>query len=247
MPSADTASKAFPVHIPHEQILLEGEVHLPNDPAGGVVVFAHGSGSSRFSPRNQYVAKTLHAHSVGTLLMDLLTADEERIDDRTRELRFNIRMHEHIWSLDFEYFIDQSLLAMLTNRVVSAIDFLAKDTRTIGRPIGTFGASTGGAAALWSAHHRPQNVKCAISRGGRVDLVPVDIQRNLTVPTILIVGELDTQVWEWNQKVYDNLKSAKAKEVVVVKGATHLFEERGCLEEVAETAALYFRKYLTSE
>ncbi|KAJ3055657.1 hypothetical protein HK097_009775 [Rhizophlyctis rosea] len=224
MSAADTIDQTYQIQIPHENIVLEGEVHLPKDPAAGVVVFAHGSGSSRFSPRNQYVAKVLHTHGVGTLLMDLLTSKEEAIDDVTRELRFDIRM--------------------LTNRVVSAIDFLERDPRTAGRPFGTFGASTGGAAALWAASLRPNNIHCAISRGGRVDLVPMDITRTLSCPTTLIVGERDPQVLEWNQKVHNNLGAAKAREVVIIKGATHLFEEKGALEEVAKVAASYFEKYL---
>ncbi|KND04228.1 uncharacterized protein SPPG_01659 [Spizellomyces punctatus DAOM BR117] len=203
---------------------LEGDLHLPPDPQRGICVFAHGSGSSRFSSRNQYVASVLHKNGIGTLLMDLLTKDEERVDNYTRHLRFDI--------------------PMLTRRVVAAIDHLAQDESTKDYPVGTFGASTGGAAALWAAYHRPDRVKCAISRGGRPDLVPKEVLSHITTPTFLIVGGLDYDVIEMNKEAFEAIPSTTVKKLDIVPGATHLFEEPGTLEKVAELAAGYLKQYL---
>ncbi|KAI9097228.1 Alpha/Beta hydrolase protein [Phlyctochytrium arcticum] len=203
---------------------LSGTLHTPSKPDLGTVVFAHGSGSSRFSPRNQFVAKVFQQHGLGTFLMDLLTPAEEIIDDRSRALRFDIEL--------------------LERRVVAAVDFLDTDNRTRGRSMGTFGASTGGAAALWAAHDRPSSISCAVSRGGRPDLVPSQILQNLKTPTLLIVGGDDTVVLELNKKAYNYIPTTTSKELKVVPGATHLFEEPGTLEQVAKIAAQFFVKHL---
>ena len=187
----------------------------------GVVLFAHGSGSSRFSPRNQFVAARLRDEGFGTLLMDLLTESEERIDARTAALRFDI---------DF-----------LARRVVAAIDWLAARTETEGLAVGCFGASTGAAAALVAAAQRPDRVGTVVSRGGRPDLAAAALPR-VGAPTLLIVGGADEPVIEMNRSALAGLASA---ELVIVPGATHLFEEEGALEEVARLAAAWFVRFLT--
>jgi len=192
-------------------------------PAGarGVVVFAHGSGSSRFSPRNQFVADHLRGRGLGTLLMDLLTEEEERIDARTGTLRFDI--------------------GLLTRRVVAALDWLARQDETRLLAVGCFGASTGAAAALVAATERPQAVRAVVSRGGRPDLAGQALEA-VRAPTLLIVGGADEAVIEMNRKAMQRMAGA---ELVVVPGATHLFEEPGALEEVARLAASWFVRFLT--
>jgi putative phosphoribosyl transferase len=210
------------VGIPVESVLVEGELFLPYD-ARGVVAFAHGSGSSRHSPRNQFVASTLHEAGIGTLLIDLLTPEEETLDRATGELRFDI--------------------GLLARRLIGAIDWLllgpAADLR-----IGLFGASTGAAAALVGAAQRPDDVAAVVSRGGRVDLAGPAL-RQVRAPALLIVGALDKVVLELNRRALELLQSEK--QLVVVDGATHLFEEPGALEQVARLAADWFWRYLDGD
>jgi dienelactone hydrolase len=206
------------VGIPVEHAVLQGDLTIPED-ATGVVLFAHGSGSSRHSPRNRFVATTLNEAGIGTLLMDLLTPEEENYDRATGELRFDI--------------------ALLASRVITAVDWL-RAGRAQGRNIGIFGASTGAAAALVAAAERPDAIAAVVSRGGRPDLAGSALDRVLA-PTLLIVGALDRVVLELNEKALE-LTPAE-KELVVVPGATHLFEEPGTLEEVARLAAEWFSRY----
>lgn len=192
-------------------------------PAGdrGVVVFAHGSGSSRHSPRNLQVAYELERRGLGTLLMDLLTAEEEAVDLRTSEYRFDI--------------------PLLSRRVVGAIDWLAHRHETAGRPAGCFGASTGAAAALFAAARRPGRVAAVVSRGGRPDLA-MPVLPQVTAPTLLIVGGRDEAVERMNRHALAELRCEK--ELAIVPGATHLFEEPGALEEVARLAGDWFSRHL---
>jgi dienelactone hydrolase len=199
---------------------IEGDLHLPAD-APGIVVFAHGSGSSRFSARNRQVARFLQSRGFGTLLIDLLTAEEEQVDVHTREFRFDI--------------------PRLTGRVVAAIDWLGARPETASLPICCFGASTGAAAALCAAAARPGRVRAVISRGGRPDLAGDDLPHVLA-PTLLIVGGNDDYVIELNQKAMARMTAPVDLEIV--PGATHLFEEPGTLEEVCEEAARWCEEYL---
>lgn len=194
---------------------LFGELTLPKNPIG-LVIFAHGSGSGRHSPRNQLVANVLQKHQLATLLFDLLTTDEEAIDDDTRELRFNI--------------------PFLADRLVAVTDWVLKHHPL---PIGYFGASTGAAAALVAASKR--NVQAVVSRGGRPDLAKTALT-HVKAPTLLIVGSLDDVVIELNQQALALLQSPKKLEII--SGATHLFEEPGKLEEVAHLAASWLIKHL---
>ena len=195
--------------------VLAGDLAVPTG-AGSIVVFAHGSGSSRHSARNQFVAEQLQNAGFGTLLMDLLTPAEESVDMYTREHRFDI--------------------AMLSSRVVLATDWLRDQPQYSGLKVGYFGASTGAAAALVAATERPQ-VGAIISRGGRPDLAG-DRLRLVKVPTLLIVGGDDTEVIALNREAYDRLNCQKRLEIV--PGATHLFEEPGTLEQVARLAVDWF-------
>ena len=201
--------------------VIEGNLTLP-DATQAVVLFAHGSGSSRFSPRNRYVADVLHDAGMGTLLIDLLTREEERVDMSTGHLRFDI---------DF-----------LADRLVAATDWLGKNPVTKNFRIGYFGASTGAAAALVAASMRPA-VWAIVSRGGRPDLaghaLPV-----VHAAVLLLVGGNDRQVLELNRDAYRKLHRARARELQVIPGASHLFEEPGTLEEVARLAAHWFRHSL---
>src|SRR5436190_11812195 len=196
---------------------LEGELKAPKA-ATGIVVFAHGSGSSRHSPRNQFVAQILRDAGVGTLLFDLLTRDEEIAEERTRHLRFNI--------------------GLLAERLMYASEWLARE---VSDPacIGFFGASTGGGAALVAAAELGNSVRAVGSRGGRPDLAGEALPR-VTAPTLLIVGGLDTQVIALNRQAYDRLRCEK--QLRIVPGASHLFEEPGTLEEVARRAAVWFQQ-----
>lgn len=197
-------------------VALEGEVVLPQG-ATGIVVFVHGSGSSRFSPRNQRVARHFNALGLGTLLFDLLTADEHRIDEATRELRFDI--------------------PMLARRTVAVVDWLRRDAALRNLKIGLFGASTGAAAALVAAAERAEAVAAVVSRGGRSDLAGMAATR-VKAPTLLIVGAYDDAVLALNRETVRLLKCAHRLEVV--PGATHLFEEPGTLEVVATLAGNWF-------
>jgi putative phosphoribosyl transferase len=200
---------------------LEGNLWAPEN-ATGVVLFAHGSGSSRHSPRNRYVAQVLRQGGLATLLMDLLTAAEEREDARTARLRFDIKL--------------------LAPRLVAAIDWLVPNPATSHLPIGLFGASTGAAAALVAATERPEAVGAVVSRGGRPDLALPVLDR-VKAPTLLIVGALDHPVIGMNREALGRLQAEKRLEIVA--GATHLFEEEGTLEEVARLARDWFRSHLT--
>jgi putative phosphoribosyl transferase len=208
------------VAIPVEEGTLVGDLEVP---AGcrGVVVFAHGSGSSRHSPRNQQVAADLRAAGFATLLVDLLTAEEEEVDVRTRELRFDI--------------------GRLATRVASAVDWLRADPRTQGLDVGLFGASTGAAAALVAAAERPDTVASVVSRGGRPDLAGAALSE-VHAPTLLIVGAADRPVIGMNEEAMQRMVADVALEIV--PEATHLFEEPGALERVARLACSHFRSTL---
>jgi pimeloyl-ACP methyl ester carboxylesterase len=221
-------SNEQPVQIRIGSVLLSGDLNIP-DGAQGVVLFAHGSGSGRHSPRNRYVAKVLQEASLGTLLFDLLTEDEEIIDEQTRELRFDI--------------------GLLANRLVGATDWLLKSLDVSDSDdmptIGYFGASTGAAAALEAAAKRADIVKAAVSRGGRPDLAGKYLDQ-VRAPTLLLVGGNDRQVIGLNQGAYDKLKLLREdeKRLTIVPGATHLFEEPGKLEQVAQLASEWFACFL---
>jgi dienelactone hydrolase len=209
------------VSIPAGDALLQGDLSMPSSPKG-IVLFAHGSGSSRHSPRNRYVAEALNEHSLGTLLVDLLTAEEEQEDEVTMQLRFDIDL--------------------LTRRLVAITDWLTSPVQGGGQAIGLFGASTGVAAALMTAAERPDVVKAVVSRGGRPDLAGATASL-VRAPTLLIVGGKDTPVIEMNRAAM-GLMTCKT-ELKIVPGATHLFEERGALAQVANLAADWFTTHLT--
>ena len=202
------------------EVNLEGLLTLPQS-AKGLVVFVHGSGSSRFSSRNQYVATTMNQAGLATLLFDLLTPEENEIDDITREYRFDIES--------------------LSQRTIATIDWLREHPQLKNLPIGLFGASTGAAAALNAAKHRPGEVKCVVSRGGRPDLA-MDSLPDVLAPSLLIVGGLDTEVLHLN-KLAKQAMQAKC-DILIIDGATHLFEEPGTLQEAAFAAKKWFLKYL---
>lgn len=202
------------VFIPAGGVRLEGVLELPAAPRG-VVAFSHGSGSGRKSPRNRFVAGKLRQAGLGTLLLDLLTVDE----DRGREMRFDI--------------------ALLTARLAGAVRFLAEHKATRALPIGLFGASTGAASALRVAAAMPQRIAAVVSRGGRPDLTGAATLARVKAPTLLIVGGDDTGVIELNEQARDALVNC-TRELVLVPGATHLFEEPGTLEQVARLAADWF-------
>lgn len=208
------------VSIPVKGAMLRGNVNVPAD-AHGLVLFAHGTGSSRQSPRNRYVASALREGGLATLLLDLLTEEEEAVDLRTRHLRFDIDL--------------------LAERLVAVTDWLRgrPDTRTLS--IGYFGASTGAGAALVAAARRPEAVAAVVSRGGRPDLAS-DALAAVSTPTLLIVGGYDLPVIEMNREALGQLRVEK--ELVIVPGATHLFEEPGTLEEVARLARHWFERHL---
>ncbi len=204
------------IRIKEGRITLEGILGLPDDPLG-VVVFAHGSGSGRLSPRNNFVARHLQQVNLATLLLDLLT--DEEADDRRK-----------VFDID-----------LLADRLLLAKGWVETEQRTRGLPIGYFGASTGAGAALQAAAREPANVKAIVSRGGRPDLAEPYLS-SVTAPTLLIVGGHDEPVIEMNQAAYDLLSCEK--KLIIVPGATHLFEEPGTLEQVAEQAGKWFGRYL---
>ncbi len=206
--------------VPAAGVVLDGDLSLPDD-AAGVVLFAHGSGSSRHSPRNRAVAGVLNRRGMATLLVDLLTADEERIDARTGQLRFDIRL--------------------LADRLVGIIDWLGARPETAALPVGLFGASTGAAAALVAAAKRPEAVRAVVSRGGRPDLAGPALAE-VKAPTLLIVGARDLHVLELNEQARNAMRAPV--ELRIIPGATHLFEEPGTLEQVAELAADWFGTHL---
>ena len=209
------------VQVPAGAVTLDGNLGMPAG-ARGIVLFAHGSGSSRHSPRNRYVAGVLREAGLATLLMDLLTADEEAIDLQTQRLRFDI--------------------SLLADRLVSAMDWLAQNPETRDLTLGYFGASTGAAAALVAAAQRPDAVGAIVSRGGRPDLAGAALAR-VRAPTLLIVGGNDIPVIGMNQEAMAQLHAETKLEIV--PGATHLFEEPGALEEVARQAREWFERFLS--
>lgn len=208
------------VKIPLNNVILEGRLTIPKD-ALGIVIFAHGSGSSRFSSRNWFVAETLHERHIATLLTDLLTNEEEKIDLQTRHLRFDI--------------------PMLANRLVEIADWVKNNPKTKNLKIGYFGSSTGGGAALIAAAKKPNDIATVVSRGGRPDLAG-EFLSQVKVPTLLIVGENDPQVLELNREVLDKLH--ESSRLVIIPGATHLFEETGTLNMAAHSATKWFKDYL---
>jgi putative phosphoribosyl transferase len=204
--------------VPAGPVQLEGSLELPAAPRG-VVAFAHGSGSGRQSPRNRYVAGELNKAGLGTLLLDLLTSDE----DLDVERRFDI--------------------ALLTARLADSVRFLSEQKATRGLPVGLFGASTGAASALRVAAAMPQRIGAVVSRGGRPDLAGDTALARVKAPTLLIVGAEDAGVIELNEQARDALALCERK-LVLVPGATHLFEEPGALEQVARLAAAWFARHL---
>jgi putative phosphoribosyl transferase len=215
-----TGSAEQTVQVAAGPVRLEGTLAIPPDPMG-VVLFAHGSGSSRHSPRNRFVAEALREGGLATLLVDLLTAEEEAVDLRTRHLRFDI--------------------GLLAERLVGAIDWLGEQADTRALRVGLFGASTGGGAALVAAAERPERVGAVVSRGGRPDLAG-DALPLVRAPTLLIVGEWDEPVIDLNERARDHMRAEVRLEIV--PRATHLFEEPGALEEVARLARAWLVRHL---
>ncbi len=214
--------KESPVRVMAGAVPLDGDLSVPENPRG-IVLFAHGSGSSRLSPRNRYVSGVLQNAGLATVLFDLLTKEEEAEDSRTGHLRFNI--------------------PFLARRLVAATIWLRKDSEVRDLNLGYFGASTGAAAALLAVAELPDVVSAVVSRGGRPDLALPALSR-VKAPVLLIVGGEDLPVIGMNREAFRELKVEK--ELVIVQGATHLFEEPGALEKVAELAAGWFLKYLGS-
>jgi dienelactone hydrolase len=214
-----------------EQNVIEGNLTVPNTidiSVKGIVIFAHGSGSSRHSPRNKYVAKVLNDAGIATLLIDLLTSKEEAVDDITREHRFNIQL--------------------LAKRLLAATDWVSQNDKFKALKIGYFGASTGAAAALVAAAERTSLVYAIVSRGGRPDLARSEILNRIESPTLLIVGEKDKQVIDLNESALKQLtKIEKKKKIVIIPKATHLFEEPGTLEEVAKVASGWFQCFFLED
>jgi putative phosphoribosyl transferase len=207
------------INIPLSSVTLKGELVLP-EKAIGIVVFSHGSGSSRFSPRNKMVGELMQQHGIGTLLFDLLTEEE----DRVYENRFNIDL--------------------LVSRLIEATEWLMQYKVTKNVPVAYFGASTGAASALRAAAYFGKNIKAVVSRGGRPDLA-LNALPMVTAPTLLIVGQMDVPVIKMNKLAFDQLKSIK--EMKIIPGATHLFEEPGKLMEVADMAIDWYKEYLVKK
>lgn len=208
------------VSIPTGKETIKGNLEVPQG-ARVIVLFAHGSGSSRFSPRNTYVSRLMNKQGMATLLMDLLTADEEAIDEQTAQYRFDIDL--------------------LAKRLIDATAWLQQNPATASLAIGYFGASTGAAAALIAAAKLPNDVKAVVSRGGRPDLAYKHLAK-VNAPTLLIVGGDDAEVLEMNKNALKLIRAEKKLEVV--PGATHLFEEPGKLQEAAQLAINWFAKHL---
>lgn len=240
MQAPNIKRNSYSVQIPMDdqrKVVINGDLIIPTDPrtneplSQGIVVFAHGSGSSRFSPRNRFVAERLNREGLSTLLVDLLTNEEEREDEYTREFRFNI--------------------PLLANRlVVISNQWLPNQTQTQqstkNMKVGFFGASTGGGAAIIAAVMAGQDrVHAVVSRGGRVDLAGGEYLREIKAPTLFIVGGLDSQVLSLNRTAFAHIQLPdNRKSLRIVEGATHLFEEPGTLEKVADLAAEWFAKWL---
>ncbi len=213
------------IKIPAGAVTLDGTLTLPNGEALGVVLFAHGSGSSRHSPRNRFVAQQLNGVGLATLLFDLLTREEEAVDIYTREHRFDI--------------------GLLANRLVHASDWFVQQPEGRDLRIGYFGSSTGGAAALVAAAERPELAGAVVSRGGRPDLAGEALPY-VVAPTLLIVGGNDDVVIDLNREAMARMRPGVAG-LEIIPGATHLFEEPGTLEEVARLAGAWFVKHLSAE
>ncbi len=205
--------------IPLSSVTLKGDLIIPEN-ARGIVIFSHGSGSSRFSSRNRMVAELIQKQNIGTILFDLLTEEE----DELYENRFNIDL--------------------LSDRLIETTQWLMDYKSTTDLPIGYFGASTGAASALRAAAYFKEKIKAVVSRGGRPDLAITELPQ-VTAPTLLIVGGLDAAVIGMNKMAYDQLESVK--EMKIISGATHLFEEPGKLLEVAELAMVWYKRYLTTK
>jgi dienelactone hydrolase len=221
-PTPTNLSTQF-VQIPSGAVNLQGDLNIPEAAQGGII-FAHGSGSSRHSPRNRYVADVLNRAGFTTLLMDLLTDEEEEVDRHPRHLRFD--------------------LPFLAERLVNATRWLSQNPDTQSLPLGYFGASTGAGAALIAAANYPQVVSAVVSRGGRPDLAGREVLNRVQAPTLLLVGGNDIPVIGMNQTALEYL--AGPKRLTLVPGATHLFSEPGTLEEVAKQAQEWFKQYLAS-
>jgi putative phosphoribosyl transferase len=211
------------VDLQLDEVTLEGHLAIPEDPYG-IVIFAHGSGSSRHSPRNRFVARRLNEGHLATLLFDLLTEEENARDQVTGQFRFDI--------------------PLLAGRLTGAVDSVAQREETAGMNVGLFGASTGAAAALITAAERADRIAAVVSRGGRPDLARESLA-HVNAPTLLIVGELDQSVINLNERAHEQLQTEKRLDIV--SGATHLFEESGALEAVADLAAQWFVKYLNTK
>src|SRR5947207_10519331 len=220
MNSATIIPASQPVQIRTAGVTVSGDLGIPEN-ATGIVVFVHGSGSSRFSRRNRAVAEVLMRARLGTLLLDLLTEAEERRDASTAELRFDI--------------------PLLAERTTGVVDWIVASPRTASMPLGLFGASTGAASALIAAAQRPQAVRAVVSRGGRPDLADAALE-SVTSPTLLIVGGRDEVVIELNQHALGRLSGEAV--LRIVPGATHLFEEPGALNDVARLATTWFLDHL---
>jgi dienelactone hydrolase len=216
----DMTHQETALKIPIGNVVVEGNLTMPSG-AKGIVLFAHGSGSSRFSPRNQYVAREFNKAKIGTLLFDLLTSEEEEQDMFTAEHRFNIEL--------------------LAERLIGATKWLKKTKQTKDYAFGYFGASTGAAAALIGAARLPNDISAVVSRGGRPDLA-ADYLPQVVAPTLLLVGGLDTEVIRLNSQAMAQMTAEK--KLIIITGATHLFEEPGKLEEVAEASKDWFLSYL---
>ncbi len=209
------------VKITIDSDTIEGDLSIPKG-ATGIVLFAHGAGSSRKSKRNNYVADELQQAGLATLLIDLLTPEEKKIDQQTHEIRFDIDR--------------------LAKRVTGTVDWLAENGGTQSLQIGAFGSSTGAAGALIASARRPKIVQTAVSRGGRVDLAEGHL-KDIKVPVLCIVGGRDIQVLELNRRAIEKMQTET--ELQIVEGAGHLFEEPGALEEVARETKEWFKKHLS--
>ncbi len=212
--------KAGEIVVPAGEVELQGNLNLPED-ATGIVLFAHGSGSSRHSPRNRFVAETLNSGGLGTLLIDLLSSEEEAVDLQTTHLRFDIMF--------------------LAERLLYAMKWMRENPATEKMKLGLFGSSTGAGAALVAAAEQPKNISAVVSRGGRPDLAGAALSL-VRCPTLLIVGGNDSQVIELNKQAAQQLQCEKKMEIV--PRASHLFEEPGALQKVSELASNWFQKHL---
>lgn len=215
--------RTLPVRIPEGAVTLSGDLTIAPKSAG-LIVFVHGSGSSRFSSRNRHVAQQLNAAGFSTLLADLLTSEEDAVDALTAELRFDI--------------------PMLARRTIALVDWASREEPVAELPMGLFGASTGAAAAIIAASERSEIVKAVVSRGGRVDLAHGAL-RSLKAPLLMLVGSKDEPLFEYHRQAVMQL--ACEFRYVIVRGASHLFEEPGKLDEVSKLAAEWFAQHLAAK